>query len=508
MWQVIVADDEPFVREALKEMIPWENMGYHLMAAFKNGKEVVNAVEDLKPDIVILDIQMPLMNGLETAKWNHEKYPDIIIVLLTAYEDFKYAQQAIVLQVKRYIIKSNLFEDLPKALEEISDELKKDNRLEKKRAEVFKDLLQESEYWDMTLEDKDEIKWMLENFQTFRIIVFKGCIGQRDTMDVQKYRMLQRVEKLFEGIPTKLVVSTCTTECAVLVSGDAIPDKKELIQKCGKFCAGEEENLLVGISEIYSEMSDISIAYRTVLNEMGRCLFDVEEKYPGVMYVEQKNKLNDNQLNKIICNIISGMQNGDENTCRKEMKKFCTLVRNYSDSQIRYAAILFIFECHRLYVEYGGEGTTEFDIEQEKAISTILETKKLSDIESYLEDLMMSYVRKKNEEMQTADELIYAINKFIDKNYVRKISLDLIADAVHANRCYISRIYKERTGEKLFDTINQKKIEAAKRYIEDGKMKIYEIADRTGWEDTAYFSRVFKKYTGYSPKEYEKLCRR
>ena len=234
MWQVIVADDEPFVREALKEMIPWENMGYHLMASFKNGKEVVNAVEDLKPDIVILDIQMPLMNGLETAKWIHEKYPDIIIVLLTAYEDFKYAQQAIVLQVKRYIIKSNLFEDLPKALEEISDELKKDNRLEKKRAEVFKDLLQESEYWDMTLEDKDEIKWMLENFQTFRIIVFKGCIGQRDTMDVQKYRMLQRVEKLFEGIPTKLVVSTCTTECAVLVSGDAIPDKKELIQKCGK----------------------------------------------------------------------------------------------------------------------------------------------------------------------------------------------------------------------------------------------------------------------------------
>lgn len=86
--------------------------------------------------------------------------------------------------------------------------------------------------------------------------------------------------------------------------------------------------------------------------------------------------------------------------------------------------------------------------------------------------------------------------------------MDLIADAVHANRCYISRIYKERTGEKLFDTINQKKIEAAKRYIEDGKMKIYEIADRTGWEDPAYFSRVFKKYTGYSPKEYEKLCRR
>ena len=123
MWKVIVADDEPFIREALKEMIPWDELGYHLAEALKNGKEVVNAVEKYKPDIVILDIQMPLMTGMEAAQWIHENYPDIVVVLLTAYEDFKYAQQAIVFQVKRYVIKSNLFEDLPKALEEISESM-------------------------------------------------------------------------------------------------------------------------------------------------------------------------------------------------------------------------------------------------------------------------------------------------------------------------------------------------------------------------------------------------
>ena len=80
---------------------------------------------------------MPLMTGMEAAQWIHENYPDIVVVLLTAYEDFKYAQQAIVFQVKRYVIKSNLFEDLPKALEEISEELKKDNRSEKNRTEVY-----------------------------------------------------------------------------------------------------------------------------------------------------------------------------------------------------------------------------------------------------------------------------------------------------------------------------------------------------------------------------------
>ena len=137
MWKVIAADDEPFIREALKEMIPWGELGCHLAETLKNGKEVVNAVEKYKPDIVILDIQMPLMTGMEAAQWIHENYPDIVVVLLTAYEDFKYAQQAIVFQVKRYVIKSNLFEELPKALEEISEELKKDNRSEKNRTEVY-----------------------------------------------------------------------------------------------------------------------------------------------------------------------------------------------------------------------------------------------------------------------------------------------------------------------------------------------------------------------------------
>ena len=82
--------------QALKEMIPWGELGCHLAETLKNGKEVVNAVEKYKPDIVILDIQMPLMTGMEAAQWIHENYPDIVVVLLTAYEDFKYAQQAIV----------------------------------------------------------------------------------------------------------------------------------------------------------------------------------------------------------------------------------------------------------------------------------------------------------------------------------------------------------------------------------------------------------------------------
>ncbi|GEM_PF-385871 len=398
MWKVVVADDESFVREGLKEMIPWKQLGYELEGIFKNGKEVTEAIGDICPDIVILDIQMPIMNGLDAAKYIRQRWPDIVVIMLTAYEDFKYAQESIVLQVKRYVVKSNLLEDLPKVLEEMAIEMKEENRVEKRRMETFRMLLEESEYLETVPEDSADIQWFNKKFDKFRMIVFKGYKGEKDTGSILKQRMLFNVNELFEYYD-KFAMNTTAIECVIVISDNVSLGKDELIKKCASFCNDERDNLLVGISDVYEGITNISIAYRNVLNEMGKYFCDPEVKQPGVIVIGQKNRLND-------------------------------------------------------------------------------------------------------------DELIDAINSFIDDNVMKKLNLDLISQAVHANRCYVSRIYKERTGQKLFDIINRKKIEIAKKLIEDRKMKIYEIAGAVGWEDTAYFSRVFKKYTGFSPKEYERLYRR
>ena len=256
MWKVIVADDEPFIREALREMIPWERLGCRLEAVLQNGREAVEAWERLRPDMAVLDIHMPVLTGLEAAEKIRARDREAAILLLTAHADFQYAQQAIALQVRRYILKKNLLEELPRALREIGKTLR--NSREKE---------------------------------------LTGARGK-----------------------------------AVRLDGEAAMDA-------------------------------------------------------------------------------------------------------------------------------AGEAAQEND-------------------------------------------LIAAINRFVDENSCKKIGLDDVAAAVHANRSYISRIYRERTGEKLFDAINHRKIEAAKRYMEESRLKIYEIADAVGWRDAAYFSRVFRKYTGCSPREY------
>lgn len=247
MLKVVIADDEPFVREGLKSLIDWEKIGVRLVGDFENGKDLIGNLPVLLPDIVITDIQMPSVSGLQIAKYISENYKNVIVILLTAYSKFQYAKEAIEYGVKHYVVKNDLLDELPLIL-------------------------------------------------------------------------------------------------AKIVSENA-----------------ESEN-----------QSDL---------------------------------------------------NNDD---------------------------------------------------------------------AYIENC--AYV-------------IQNIEKYIEENLDKKLSLTDIAESIHMNKSYISRMFKEKAGENLFDYINKRKIEKAKQLIKNNELRMYEIALNVGMEDTAYFSRVFKKYEGISPSEYQKELR-
>ena len=125
-------------------------------------------------------------------------------------------------------------------------------------------------------------------------------------------------------------------------------------------------------------------------------------------------------------------------------------------------------------------------------------TGKLEKQKKELEEEFVNPPRKKE-----AEGLYEQVNDYIQRNYSRKITLNDIAQELHANSSYLSRLYKKESGMNLFDVVLQKRIEKAKEYMEDTDRKIYEISQAVGFDDTGYFSRVFKKYSGMSPREYQ-----
>ena len=116
MWKVMIADDEVFIRDGLKKLIKWDTLGCELVYSAKNGQDLLDNFSVCIPNIVILDIKMPIMSGLEVVAYLREHYPEIKIVLLTAYADFEYTKQAILYSVNDYIVKTAILEEIPNTI--------------------------------------------------------------------------------------------------------------------------------------------------------------------------------------------------------------------------------------------------------------------------------------------------------------------------------------------------------------------------------------------------------
>ena len=121
-YKVVIADDEPIVRKAMQALIDWEGMDCRLVRLAANGQEVMEELQIGKPDILILDIQMPGLSGIDLAKYVWENKLPCRVILLTAYADFSYAQQAIKYDVVDYVIKTGAFDDLVTAVEKAKAE--------------------------------------------------------------------------------------------------------------------------------------------------------------------------------------------------------------------------------------------------------------------------------------------------------------------------------------------------------------------------------------------------
>ena len=130
MYNILVADDEKNIREGIRELIEWEEMGCRVCASMRNGEQVLQYLEEgeEKIDLVITDIKMPVMDGMELAGILRDRYPDIKVIILTAYSDFAYAQQAIKCQVADFVIKNEFFSELPRSVRRIVKQWEEEGR--------------------------------------------------------------------------------------------------------------------------------------------------------------------------------------------------------------------------------------------------------------------------------------------------------------------------------------------------------------------------------------------
>ena len=208
-----------------------------------------------------------------------------------------------------------------------------------------------------------------------------------------------------------------------------------------------------------------------------------------------------NDYHQQLDRFFASLQGGSPGQIDAELEALLSACEKGSVRTVRSVGVLMLVRCLRILREINPEYSQIFI---DSAIQDrIYEFKSMWEFRRLAQDMTMQMRTILSDRQNQTDWLITEVNDFIAQNYCGHVTLAEIADSVHVNRSYLSRIYKERTGKNVFDVINARRVEKAKELLQTTNMRVYEVALFVGFEDAAYFSRFFKRYTGVSPKKFE-----
>lgn len=451
VYRIMLADDEPIMRKALLTLANWQELECEVVYTASNGEEVIENLENAAPDILVTDIRMPGKNGIELAKYIWEENLPIKVIVLTGYADFSYAQAALKYNVVDYVIKEGVFDGLVEAIEKAKKSIVNARRLPEEEGTQLRTENFLKAVFDGSLYEPQEIREMYERTgfllgeEGYVILAlrFRGGDENKKRGGKTIYESLTNFLFMVFGEKMSGAVPVERDTFALVIScGDR---RESIMHQCSQIIDMMDNFMklyaYIGVSGLHSEIVELKSAFEEALEALEYSFINEESKINFYQEREPVEEAVSAEVSKRLKLLDSEIANGNAEAARR------------------------IFE-------------------------EILDIQKKEKCSAYL-------IRN------TKRLLIQECEKFIEENYDKNIIVADVAKYVGASPSYLSRVFKEMTGQTIIATLNQKKLDKAKEYLENTDMKIYEIAEALGFEHTTYFSHFFKKYAKVSPKDYK-----
>ncbi len=511
MYRILIVDDEFLVRLGLKTTIDWKEHGYQVVGEASNGQEALKMMDTLKPDIVLVDIKMPLMDGLEFISHAGKLTKHVSFIILTNYENFQYAKQAMRLGVSQYLLKSEinpetLLDALESACQGHVDKAKQGQNGEEERMRYLSRSLSKGQINRSIAPERLEapVEGLFPEEQ-YIVVKYYCNIG---TMTEQSINMLSKTmislleteypgltycENLFQMHYYMTIIFPCADEKEIYKK--AI-DKSQLIARKIKYYF--DTIVRGGISE-KKEAEQIPVLLNQSESARRRCFFDTESFmvfdgcFQGYLKTMERVQVSGTKLSKILST------GNFEELCSYIYEIFQVLRTQMNYSNVKHAFLDFLSSA-KLYLETIDEETGKnlikrFDYDIWDTLTSIDEA------ESYLCDAFESLLQRIGENGSYSISIRKSI-AFIEENYEKNITLQDVADHVGISKNYLSMLFKQETEINFVTYLNRYRIEKAKQLLTTTNMKIYEIADSVGFYSPYYFSKVFKEQTRMQCKEY------
>ncbi len=532
MYSVMIVDDEPIIRKGISNFIEWDSIDCEVNFEAENGLEACEILKTNQPDIIISDIKMPGMDGIDLSKHIHNHLPHIKIILLTGYSDFEYAQSAIRYNVVDFVLKPSSNDKIIQAIEtakkRISEERSMSKEIEDMQEEITSNLalLQEKFLYDYIQnlhhdpqrihDKKNNLAICLENYH---ILFFQFSTSDfNDVIDVKenKQNILKEIKEfvsiIFKDFNHYNISLNCHCICSIInVNEDNLKDSTTILLNKSKkllefFSNFMSINISIGISDLHQSLEALHTAYKEAESSLSlrfyeeNTIFTYSDYRPAVSNLDRKSE------HHYIDTIIDSIKRNHQEAALSAMHEFIEVLKS-SRQPIKYiknVGILISSLCFKLLSSHHVKISEEME-RSSKSYTDILSSDSISDLICILEKIILSTIDKLTHLSSQNHYIIKKIMRYIESNYMHQIKLKDLAEMVHVNSSYLSRLIKSETGSTLTEIITTLRIEKAKELLSSGHMKTYEIAIHVGIEDPAYFSQVFKKCTGLSPSEFKKI---
>lgn len=508
MLKVVLADDEKYVLVVIKSILKELDLPIEIVGEANDGEEAYELCMKLHPDILITDICMPRENGLDLIKKVRITLPSIQIIILSGYNDFSYAKQAIHYGVSEYLLKPAEEEEVYKAIDKISKVLaqkgKKD--LEEGIYNAFNEIIHTT---------KDQLKKEKDYYEIYLRELRADCVGVIILYDQQmsckewKKQCRAILEQKVGGYICENKKDNHELICFYSKAAikNSIKEEAEAIQNALKE-QGYEGILLSYACKRFEEIKVLTIK-NTYMNakEALEAYFWYEEDR---VFTDQ-NKLLKEELPNIKMNEhVAGMYLLSIKLLKKE--NTLQILENYLEQlghDYKYYKPLEVKQLMWRLLEKAmevtklpGEDQLGFHDSRNEFFLVLSYNKAKNMIISLTIKLMDRYEKINGSDQQHNFE--EAMKEYVHQNYNKELDLERLAAYLNFNPSYLSSLFKKKTGYNFSKYVTQIRIENAKRLLESNEFKVLEIAEQVGYMDTKYFAKMFKHVTGMTPSDYQK----
>lgn len=528
MLKVLIADDEPSHRLGLIKHVHWEGLGYDTPLLAEDAEEALFLTQKNRIDVLIADVCMPGMDGIELVKEMRTRYPDVCVLIVSGYEEFEFARAAVEAGAKAYLLKPLKIDEVERWLQKFHEEIRMAEQLNEADLSMKKKLqgslqIARERFLEELLEDAYEAELINQRVRLldlpsrdfhFRLAVlsiddYNALLEKEpETGSTVIYRLMKMIETAFADFYT-VTVKMGLNRVIVLLSmrpGEGHDCADELNTRFGiikkslaemqsasiTVCISGEGSHWMQVHRLYKECSHLlnagqcyekGLIFRTENTKWEDYGYDITEINEKV--TQYIGAMNDTAIQKLITEVFNRFQ--------AEEKFTLSFIQSFSlgvISELAKKAELIGFQMDQPYTGY---------------CRRILSCVSPDEIRDAALEIVSTYFHTLADyQNQKKSKVIEIAEKYIREHLEEDTTVKELSEIVHMNSSYLSVLFKKEMGETITEFVNRIRIEKAKSLLQQG-FKVTDIAQRVGYQNPSYFANQFKKAVGYTPAEYRKF---